>query len=184
MSFQDTGLPWIPSSPHIPEASTALFYPTTGLLGELSLVNIGIGYTLPFKLVGAPWIDADKLAETLNQQKAAGVHFEPFHYRPFFGKFAQKDCQGVLIVVTDREAFRPVSTQYMIIGVLKNLYPKEFKEALTAAKAKLELFNKANGTDEVYKLMSETPHIIWPLKSLHQEQREAFLKKRKKYLLY
>ena len=184
MSFQDTGLPWIPSSPHIPEASTALFYPTTGLLGELSLVNIGIGYTLPFKLVGAPWIDAEKLAETLNQQSAAGVHFEPFHYRPFFGKFAQKDCQGVLIVVTDRDAFRPVSTQYMIMGVLKNLYPKEFKEALTAAKAKLELFNKANGTDEVYKLMSETTHIIWPLKSLHQEQRNAFLTKRKKYLLY
>lgn len=184
MSFQDTGLPWIPSSPHIPEASTTLFYPTTGLLGELSLVNIGIGYTLPFKLVGAPWIDADQFAETLNKQKSPGVHFEPFHYRPFFGKFAQKDCQGVLIVITDREVFRPVSTQYMIMGILKNLYPKEFKEALQAAKAKVEIFHKANGTDEVFKLMNESTHIIWPLKALHQEQRNAFLSRRKKYLLY
>lgn len=184
MSFQETGLPWVPSSPQIPEPSTPLFYPMTGLLGELSLVNIGIGYSLPFKLVGAPWIDAEKFAAALNHQKSPGVHFEPFHYRPFFGKFAQQDCQGVLIVITDKDIYRPVSTQYMIMGILKNLYPKEFKEALTAAKAKQEVFNKANGTDEVYKLMSDTPHIVWPLKALHQEERAAFLIKRKKYLLY
>ena len=184
MTYQDTGLPWVPSSPHIPEATTALFYPATGLLGELSLVNIGIGYTLPFKVVGAPWIEAEKFAETLNNQHFAGVHFEPFHYRPFFGKFAQKDCQGVLIVITDRNTFRPVTTQYMIMGILKSLYPKEFKDALVAAKAKLEVFNKANGTDEVYKLMSEGTHIVWPLKALHQEQRKEFLSLRQKYLLY
>lgn len=184
MSFQETGLPWVPASPHIPEPTTPLYYPATGLLGELSLVNIGIGYSLPFKLVGAPWIDANKFAEALNKQKFPGVHFEPFHYRPFFGKFAHKDCQGVLIVITDRETFRPVTTQYMIMGILKNLYPKEFKEGLAAGKAKLDIFNKANGTDEVYKLMSETPHIVWPLRALHQEQRDAFLALRKKYLLY
>jgi len=184
MSFADTGLPWVPASPHIPEATTPWFYPATGLLGELSLVNIGVGYTLPFKLVGAPWIDADTFAQALNKQKAPGVHFEPFHYRPFFGKFAQKDCQGVLIVITNKNVFRPVSTQYMIMGILKNLYPKEFKEALAASKGKLEVFNKANGTDEVYKLMHESPHIVWPLKALHQDQRNAFLTLRKKYLLY
>lgn len=184
MSFSDTELPWIPLSPHVPEPTTPLFYPTTGLLGELSLVNIGIGYTLPFKLVGAPWIEADKFAETLNKQRFPGVHFEPFHYRPFFGKFAHKDCQGVLIVITDRQTFLPVTTQYMIMGILKTLYPKEFKEALTAAKAKMEVFNKANGTDEVYRLMNENTHIVWPLKALHQEKRKEFLTLRQKYLLY
>ena len=56
MTFQDTGLPWIPTSPYVPESTTAFFYPTTGILGELKIVNTGIGYNLPFKLVGAPWI--------------------------------------------------------------------------------------------------------------------------------
>ena len=48
MTFKDTGLHWVPTSPHIPEAETPLFFATTGLIGELNIVNIGIGYTLPF----------------------------------------------------------------------------------------------------------------------------------------
>lgn len=183
MSFSDTGLAWVPTSPNIPEASTAYFYPTTGFLGELTLVNIGVGYTLPFKLVGAPWIDSEKFAQMLNKQKYPGVHFEPFHYRPFYGKFAQEDCKGVLIVVTNPETFKPVTTQYMVLGILKSLYPKEFKEALAAAKGRLEMFNKVNGTDEVYRIISEKPHIVWPLRTLHLKEREAFMSIREKYLL-
>ena len=62
MSFKETGLTWIPTSPHIPEADTPLFYASTGIIGELDMVNIGVGYTLPFKVVGAPWIDAEAFA--------------------------------------------------------------------------------------------------------------------------
>ena len=87
MSFKDTHLPWVPTSPHVPEAETALVYPVTGILGELGIVNIGIGYTLPFKLIGAPWIQAEAFAEQLNQQQFPGVRFLPFYYRPFYGKF-------------------------------------------------------------------------------------------------
>ncbi len=97
MTFEETGLSWIPTSPHVPEARTAFYYPTTGLLGELQIVNIGVGYTLPFKVVGAPWIDAETFAHHLNAQKFPGVHFHPFHYRPFFGRFAHQTCHGVFI---------------------------------------------------------------------------------------
>lgn len=183
MSFHDTGLNWIPTSPNIPEASTALFYPTTGFLGELTIVNIGIGYTLPFKLVGAPWIKAERFAQTLNNQKFPGVHFEPFYYRPFYGKFAHEDCQGILIVITNTEVYKPVTTQYMIMGILKSLYPKEFKEAILAAKGREGIFCKANGTDEVYKIITEVPHIVWPLKTLHQKEREEFTAIRQRYLI-
>lgn len=183
MNFHDTGLNWIPTSPNIPEASTALFYPTTGFLGELTIVNIGIGYTLPFKLVGAPWIKAERFAQTLNNQKSPGVHFEPFYYRPFYGKFAHEDCQGVLIVITNAEVYKPVTTQYMIMGILKSLYPKEFKEAVLAAKGREAIFCKANGTDEVYKIITEMPHIVWPLKTLHQKEREEFMAIRQRYLI-
>jgi uncharacterized protein YbbC (DUF1343 family) len=161
MSFNDTGLTWIPTSPHIPEPSTVFYYPTTGLLGELGLVNIGIGYTLPFKLVGAPWIDAVQFAKALNDQHFPGVFFQPFHYRPFYGKFSDEDCHGVFIIITDTKIYKPVTTQYLIIGTLKNLYPEKFKRALDKTQpTKATFFTKVNGTEEVLRLMKEAPHII------------------------
>lgn len=183
MSFEETGLLWIPTSPHIPEASTAFYYPTTGLLGELELVNIGIGYTLPFKLIGAPWLEAVRFARVLNEQKFPGVAFSPFYYQPFYGKFAHKECEGVLISITDKEIYKPVTTQYLIIGMLKSLYPKQFQEALENSKQRRDFFCKVNGTEEVYRLMQEVPHIVWPLRSLHAQEREAFRKVRQRYLI-
>lgn len=184
MSFSDTGLVWIPPSPNIPEATTALFYPTTGLLGELGFVSIGIGYTLPFKVVGAPWIDAGAFCQKLNAQKFPGVHFLPFHYRPFYGKFANEDCQGVFIVITNPKVFQPVTTQYMVMGILKNLYPQQFKKMLERVKTGNTLFDKVNGGDGIYRIMAEIPHIVWPLKAYHAKERALFKEKRKKYLLY
>ncbi len=183
MNFQDTGLPWIPPSPNIPEATTALFYPSTGFLGELALVNIGVGYTLPFKLVGAPWIHAEKLANALNKQKFPGVHFESFHYRPFHGKFAQEECHGILIVVTDHLSYKPVTTQFMIMGIIKSLYPKEFKESVGSAINKRDVFCKVTGGEEVYDIMKNMPHIVWPLKILHQKEREEFAVLRQRYMI-
>ncbi|CDZ79958.1 hypothetical protein BN1013_00460 [Candidatus Rubidus massiliensis] len=183
MSFYETGLDWIPTSPNIPEPSTPLFYPITGIIGELNLVNIGIGYTLPFKLIGAPWINANTLAQALNKQKFPGVTFKSFYYKPFYGKFANKDCEGVLIVVTNPLVYQPVSTQYLIIGLLKSLYPKEFKQAWEKSKHRKDMFCKVNGTDEVYNIIDTQNHIVWKLKALHQKRREKFLVKRKKYLI-
>jgi uncharacterized protein YbbC (DUF1343 family) len=183
MTFQDTGLTWIPTSPNIPEANTAFFYPTTGMLGELQLTNIGIGYTLPFKLVGAPWIDAKLFAKHLNAQNFPGVNFKPFYYRPFYGRFAQEDCQGVLIVITDPSIYMPVSTQYLIIGMLKSLYPAKFQEAISAAKARKDTICKVNGTEEVYRILTETKNIVWKLRAFHQKEREEFMARRAKYLI-
>lgn len=183
MSFQDTGLNWIPSSPNIPEATTALYYPTTGLLGELQIVSIGIGYTMPFKVVGAPWINADKFAKKLNDQKFPGVHFMPFYFRPFYGRFAHEDCQGVQIIIKDTKTFKPVSTQYLILGILKHLYPDKVNEGLKESKSRKEMFCKVNGTEEVYQILSGQESIVWKLKAIHQKEREAFAQKRLKYLL-
>lgn len=184
MCFQDTGLTWIPTSPHIPEATTALYYPTTGLLGELQIVSIGVGYTLPFKIVGAPWIDAQEFAKRLNEQKFPGVHFLPFYFRPFYGRFAQEDCQGIQIVITDPLHYKPVSTQFLIMGMLKNLYPEKMQEALKSAQGRCDMFAKVNGTDEVFKILIGKDPIIWKLRSLHEQERKEFHKVRKKYLIY
>ncbi|MCK4934922.1 MAG: DUF1343 domain-containing protein, partial [Simkaniaceae bacterium] len=130
MKYSETGLAWIPPSPHIPEADTPFYNATTGILGELDLVNIGIGYTLPFKVVGATWIDADKFAEKLNEQHLSGVHFIPFHYRPFYGSYKGKNCHGVLINITDFEQYKPLGTQCLILGILNTLYPTDVKSTL------------------------------------------------------
>ena len=97
MTYQETGLAWTPTSPQIPEADTPFFYPATGLLGGLQLVSIGIGYTLPFKVVGAPWIDSKAFANALNEQDLKGVKFLPFHFKPFFGPYKNEECHGVRI---------------------------------------------------------------------------------------
>ncbi|MEI8365061.1 MAG: DUF1343 domain-containing protein [Parachlamydiaceae bacterium] len=183
MSFEETGLPWIPTSPYIPDVTTPFYYPTTGILGELAFVNIGIGYTLPFKVVGAPWIKAAHFATQLNAQKFPGVYFRPFYYRPIYGRFAKKDCEGVLILITDPLRFKPVSTQYLILGMLKSLYPEAFQDAITAAKKRKETLCKLNGTEDVYQLIVEEKNIVWKLCALQEKGREAFMKKREKYLI-
>lgn len=183
MSFRDTGLAWIPPSPNIPEPDTPLFCPATGILGELSILSIGIGFTLPFKIVGAPWMDAKEFAEKLNAQKLPGVHFQPFYFRPFWGLYKGLDCQGVLIQITDAKIYKPVSVQFLLLGMIKSLYPKEFTKRLVESSSK-DLFCKANGTDAVYEILLKEKYPAWKLIDLHKVEREAFLEKRKKYLLY
>ena len=184
MSFADTGLTWIPPSPNIPESDTPLYCPLTGLLGELSISNIGIGFTLPFKVVGAPWIKANEFADKLNSQKLPGIYFQPFHYKPFWGLYKGIDCQGVLLRITDPKTYRPLSVQYLILGLLKSLYPKEFMQRLNAAAGAKDLFCKANGTEAVLQILSEEKYPAWKLIDLQKGERESFLERRKKYLLY
>jgi uncharacterized protein YbbC (DUF1343 family) len=186
MTFEETGLPWIPTSPQIPEADTAFFYPTTGFIGQLSMVSIGIGYTLPFKVVGAPWIHADNFSEKLNALHLPGVLFCPFRFRPFFGKFKSETCQGVKIVITDTRNYLPVTTQYAILGVLKSLYPSQFRAAIDAlkeSKTALELCHKLNGSEEILRILSTESYFIWKLKERFQKDKGEFLQVRKKYLL-
>lgn len=183
MTFQETGLTWIPPSPQVPEAHTAFFYPATGILGELRVVNIGINYTLPFKIVGAPWINAEHFAQVLNAQHFPGVRFQPFHYTPKnHGIFAGQVCHGILIVVTDPRAYLPVATQYLIMGALKSLYPVQFLNGLEESSQGREMFNKANGTAEVYRILKEDQFVIWKLRELHQKEKKIYLQKRQAYL--
>ncbi len=185
MIFKDTGLAWIPTSPNIPESDTPYFCATTGLLGELDLVNIGIGYTLPFKIVGATWINAEQFAAALNEQKIPGASFSPIHYKPFYGSLKDKDCHGIKIHITNHALYRPLLTQFFIIGLLKSLYPDQVTAKLkTLTKEKQDLFNKAHGSDSAYNLLLTEKFVTWKLIGHHIEERAAFIQKREKYLLY
>lgn len=102
MYWQDTGLPWVGTSPQIPTAATALYYVTTGILGDTNL-SVGIGTTKPFYYVGAPFAEKDAVADKLNSLHLPGVYFRPAAFIPAYGAFAKELCQGVEIYITDAE---------------------------------------------------------------------------------
>ena len=182
MRWQDTGLTWTPTSPNIPESDTPLFYATTGILGELPLVSIGVGYTLPFKIFGAPWIDPDRISKKLNSMKLPGVFFQPFYFTPRYHHFKDTFCGGSRIIITDENSFRPVETGYHVIGTLISMYPDNFDLSKISGYAE-GMFNQANGTDLVLKMFREGK----PAEEIvhgYQQGLESFMEQRKKYLLY
>lgn len=182
MLWEDTGLIWTPTSPHIPEPDTPFFYPITGIIGELGIVSVGVGYTLPFKIIGAPWINGEKVAEILNNKKLNGVYFQPFYFTPFYGLFKDQECNGFRIIIKDKRNYKPVEICYHILEVLFNLYPEKF-DFKKLPPSKIDMFDKVNGTDSVrIKIQNNEPaeEII----NFYRKSLNEFIEKRKKYLLY
>ena len=126
MYFEETGLPWVLPSPNMPTPETAVVYPGACLVEGTNLSE-GRGTTRPFEIMGAPWLKAREFAEKLNAAKLPGVVFRPLTYRPTFQKHAGKDCGGVQIHVTSRDAFRPVRTGYAFLQVAHSLAPADFQ---------------------------------------------------------
>lgn len=182
MWWEDTGLEWVPTSPHIPNVVTALFYAGTGILGELDAVNIGVGYTLPFQLVGTPWIDASRFAQALNAKKIGGVYFRPISYRPFYAAMQGKQVNGVQIYILDREKVNLVNLQLHIIQVMNELYPAKNIFELSDA-SRNQMFDKVMGTDAV-RLALEKKATVEEIVSHWNKDIESFRLIRKKYLLY
>ena len=101
MYFDETGLHWIIPSPNVPTLDTAIVYPGA-VLFEGTNVSEGRGTTRPFELIGAPWVDAEALAEKLATYHLPGVHFRPVVFEPTFQKHAKRACGGCQIHVLDR----------------------------------------------------------------------------------
>ena len=93
MTFEECGLPWVPTSPHIPDYNTAYFYPATGIIGELDPNMIGIGYTLPFQLLATENIDAQQLSDAMNALKIDGVAFRPIWFKPYYMAKREHPCR-------------------------------------------------------------------------------------------
>jgi uncharacterized protein YbbC (DUF1343 family) len=103
MYFEDTGLMWVPTSPHIPTAETALNYVVTGFLGEAGGIDNGVGYTLPFAVFGHPAFDSFGTAREFNELNLPGVYFEPVTFKPFYSLFKDQAVNGVQLYFTDRD---------------------------------------------------------------------------------
>ena len=126
MWFDETNLTWVNPSPNMRSLTEATLYPGVGLL-ETTNVSVGRGTDTPFELVGAPWIQGDKLAEVLNFRGLQGVRFVPVRFTPNASVFKGEPCGGVNIIVTDRAAFRPLLTGIEMALALRKLYSNEWK---------------------------------------------------------
>lgn len=125
MLWAETGLPFIPPSPNMPTADTALVYPGMCMI-EGTLLSEGRGTTRPFETWGAPYLDPYALAEGLASENLPGVAFRPCHFEPTFQKHARKDCGGVMLHVHDPRAFLPVRTGVACILWAKRLGGEAF----------------------------------------------------------
>ena len=125
MYWDETGLPWVMPSPNMPTLDTAVVYPGA-VLYEGTMLSEGRGTTRPFELLGAPWIDAEPLAESMNRQALDGVRFRPVIFEPTFHKHARQACGGCQIHVTDRRRFRPVQCAVALLRAFYDADPEQF----------------------------------------------------------
>jgi uncharacterized protein YbbC (DUF1343 family)/CubicO group peptidase (beta-lactamase class C family) len=123
--FDETGLPWVNPSPNMRNMIAAEVYPGIGAI-EGTNISVGRGTDTPFEQIGAPWIDGMKLADELNGRRLAGVRFYPVAFTPASSKYANEPCQGVFILVTDRDALRPVRVGLEIASALVRLHGDQY----------------------------------------------------------
>jgi uncharacterized protein YbbC (DUF1343 family) len=181
MTWRETGLVWIPTSPHVPTPEAAFANAATGAIGEIGVASIGIGYTLPFQLLGAPWINADTFAARLNAMDVPGIFFRPIAYKPFYGFASGALCNGVHLVRTGETA-APFTATIALMVALRDLYrERHLFDAMPEEKWKM--FDKVCGTDAIHRMLVggesfETIVASW------QPKLRNYISRREDYLLY
>ena len=182
MNYAATGLQWIPSSPHIPQAVTAYYYPTSGILGELGYLSIGVGYTIPFQMFAASWINAIQLADAMNAHHLSGVTFRPIYLKPFYSVGKGEQMQGVQMHITDYQAVQLTPIQFILIEEIARLYP-EYSVMEHADTKRFGMFDKVSGSKQIRERLAL--HNRWTdVKSYWDKDVEAFKALSKKYYLY
>lgn len=182
MTYDKTGLQWIPSSPHIPQPISAEFYPVSGILGELGYMSIGVGYTIPFQMFAAEWLDADRFAENLNALKLPGIYFRPIHIKPFYSVGQGQKLQGVQVFLMDYEKAALSEIQFYVMQELAKLHPE--KAVFDNANEKrYRMFDQVSGSDYV-RLNFAKNNSFEDIRGFWYDQVEPFKKLSKKYYLY
>ena len=126
MRFDETGLPWVKPSPNMPNLAAATLYPGIGLL-EFTNLSVGRGTSLPFEIVGAPYIVADDLALHLTSRKLPGLEFVPIRFTPESSVFEGEECGGVRILLKDPSLCESPRLGLALGQSLRKLYPDHWE---------------------------------------------------------
>ena len=181
MVYEDTGLPWVLPSPNIPFKDSPMYYVSSGICGELyGFMNIGIGYTLPFQVFGALWVEPERLKEKLESYGMPGVSFRTIWYKPFSGSLKGQLVKGLQYFFTDYEKARLTEVQFMVMQAVAELYPdKKAFEIISG----YGLFDKVCGTDFIRTEFSKR-YIFDDIKDYWRKDEDAFRALSKKYYMY
>lgn len=181
MTYRDTGLPWVPTSPNIPSPDAAIAYSCAGVCGEIGrFLNIGIGYTLPFQTFAAEWIDPVELKAELESYNLPGIAFREIYYRPFAGSGSGHTMKGVQYFFTDYSKAPLTLLQFYVMQAVARLYPekKAFKVCSSTG-----LFDKVCGTDYVRKTFGKR-YSFDDIAPYWRGDVSGFVEKSKTYWLY
>jgi uncharacterized protein YbbC (DUF1343 family)/CubicO group peptidase (beta-lactamase class C family) len=171
--FDSTGLEWVNPSPNLRNVTEEALYPGVAMI-EGTNVSVGRGTDSPFELLGAPWMKSRELAAYLNGRGIGGVRFVPVTFTPTSAVYSGQECQGVNIVLTDRNGLATSELGIELAAALHKLYPADFK---------LERMQELLVNQSVYDALvaGEDPRRIagdW------QDDLDKFEKIREKYLIY
>ena len=182
--YDNTGLPWVKPSPNMLNLKTAILYPATCLL-EGTNYSEARGTMEPFEVLGAPWVNGEKLAEKLNSYNLEGIKFKPRTFVPdsivdgikiYPPKFLGERVEGVEIIITDRDTLESAKAGVYILHALLELYPDKFEWRNA----------RMDGLLGTTKVREQLQAGVDPEQIVREwdEAEEKFRKKRKPYLLY
>ena len=181
MLYEDTKLPWVLPSPNIPFSDSPMYYAASGVCGELyGFMNIGIGYTLPFQVFGAVWLDPQALKSRLESYDIEGVSFRTIWYKPFSGSLKGQLVKGLQFFFTDYEKARITEVQFHVMQAVAELYPD--KKAFSVVNGS-GLFDKVCGTDYVRKTFSQG-YKLDDIKDYWRKDEDSFRALSQKYHIY
>ena len=173
MWFDQTNQLWTNPSPNMRSLTEAALYPGVGLL-EFTNLSVGRGTDTPFEIIGAPWLDGQKLAEYLNNRNIAGIRFVPRRFTPNASVFKGEECGGINLIITDRARFKPVRAGIEIAVGLRKLFPNDWKferyANLLVNKAVFDRIARADQPEEIEKS--------------YQSDLDEFRRRRAQFLLY
>ena len=169
----------------MPTLSTATVYPGMCLI-EGTLISEGRGTTLPFEQVGAPYIQAETLSETLNAENLPGLFFRPHYFKPQFQKWNGEICGGIQLHVRDREVFKPFLTGIAVLCSIKKLHPEDFSwrtepYEFVSDRPAIDLLY---GNPTLREKMESGSICLQELEASWDGETEEFLQRREEYLIY
>ncbi len=173
--YDQTALEWILPSPNMPTLTTATLYPGLGLIEGTNLSE-GRGTSLPFELVGAPWLRGRELVQRLNRLQLAGVHFRFQTFTPTTSKYQGEACQGVQIHILDRSTFQPLEVALHLLNEVHTLHPEQFQW-------KTAFLDRLVGNSWVREALSDG-RPVEEIVHRWQEELKEFKEVRERYLLY
>lgn len=171
--FESSGLPWINPSPNMRSLKAACLYPGICLV-EFADISVGRGTDSPFEQIGADFVDGPALAETLNRRGIPGVRCYPVAFTPTVSRYANQTIQGVRFEITNRQLLDATRLGLEVACAIQRLYPGKVDWRQGA---------KLIGSDDVIRRI-ESGHDALTIQEQFQEEVRAFVKTRRKWLLY